>query len=249
MAAPSTKAVLLSLVDDVEIITKELFESIASSKQQKATGLGGTEDYHQLTELLVQKDQELKDALNLAGEQAVIQKKIDSLKAESFKRDQDIRKLQQQLKEAEHVLSTAIYQAKQKLISIQKATKNQVPSEELIKYAHRISASNAVAAPLTWQPGDPRRPYPQDIEMRLGFLGRQSDLPINGQMLQAQSQASQGSSLSWQPPPEIAPMVSQVAINQSAMSVDSKGHNKENEGDEVEVMSTDSSSSSSSESG
>lgn len=51
-------------------------------------------------------------------------------------------------------------------------------SEELIKYAHRISASSAVAAPHNWQQGDPRRPYPTDIEMRQGFLGRMSDLPL-----------------------------------------------------------------------
>jgi mediator of RNA polymerase II transcription subunit 4 len=47
-----------------------------------------------------------------------------------------------------------------------------VPSEDLIKYGHRISASNAVSAPLNWQQGDPRRPYPTDGEMRLGFLAR-----------------------------------------------------------------------------
>lgn len=28
-----------------------------------------------------------------------------------------------------------------------------ISSEEIIKYAHRISASNAVCAPLTWVPG------------------------------------------------------------------------------------------------
>lgn len=56
--------------------------------------------------------------------------------------------------------ATAIYQAKQKLQSISRANKRPVPSEDLIKFAHRISASNAVYAPLTWQQGDPRRPYP-----------------------------------------------------------------------------------------
>jgi hypothetical protein len=49
--------------------------------------------------------------------------------------------------------STAIYQANQKLDSIKKAKENPVSSEELIKYAHRISASNAVSAPLNWQQG------------------------------------------------------------------------------------------------
>lgn len=55
-------------------------------------------------------------------------------------------------------------------------TKEYLP-DDLI---HRISASNAVSAPLTWQPGDPRRPYPTDLEMRLGMLGRLCDLPLNG---------------------------------------------------------------------
>jgi len=35
-----------------------------------------------------------------------------------------------------------------------------VSSEELIRYGHRISASNAVCAPLNWAQGDARRPYP-----------------------------------------------------------------------------------------
>jgi mediator of RNA polymerase II transcription subunit 4 len=56
--------------------------------------------------------------------------------------------------------ATAIYQAKQKLASIQKANKRPINSEDLIKYAHRISCTNAVQAPLNWQQGDPRRPYP-----------------------------------------------------------------------------------------
>ena len=71
------------------------------------------------------------------------------------------------------------FQAKQKLESISKA--QPVNSEDLIKYSHKISASNAVAAPLNWQQGDPRRPYPTDIEMRGGFLAR-ADLPLAQQL-------------------------------------------------------------------
>jgi mediator of RNA polymerase II transcription subunit 4 len=50
---------------------------------------------------------------------------------------------------------------------------------DLHQFILRISASNAVSAPLSWQPGDPRRPYPTDLEMRLGMIGRLSDLPVN----------------------------------------------------------------------
>ncbi|XP_048512506.1 mediator of RNA polymerase II transcription subunit 4 isoform X2 [Athalia rosae] len=175
----STHEVLLSLIDDIELIAKELIENTIAQKHLKLS----SSEHAQLTELLVAKDNELKSTLKQAAEQAKINQKMDALKAEVERQDQDIQQLQRQLKEAEQILATAIYQAKQKLQSISRANKRPVPSEELIKFAHRISASNAVCAPLTWQQGDPRRPYPTDIEMRLGFLGRLSDLPLNGQMI------------------------------------------------------------------
>lgn len=58
--------------------------------------------------------------------------------------------------------------------------------------ATRISESNAICAPLTWQQGDLRRPYPTDIEMRLGFLGKSDHLNINGGPLQHQSSVASG---------------------------------------------------------
>lgn len=156
-------------------------------------------EYTQLTELLIAKDQELKDTLKLAGEQAKIDQKMNLLKAEVERLDQEINHLQRQLKEAEQILSTAIYQAKQKLASIARANKRPVSSEELIKFAHRISASNAVCAPLTWQQGDPRRPYPTDIEMRLGFLGRLSESPANGHTLPQQNSVNDFQRIGHQP--------------------------------------------------
>lgn len=162
---------------------RELIENTIAPKHLKLS----SPEYTQLTELLITKDNELKDTLKLANEQANIDQKMNILKAEVERQDQDINQLQRQLKEAEQILSTAIYQAKQKLASIARANKKPVSSEELIKFAHRISASNAVCAPLSWQQGDPRRPYPTDIEMRLGFLGRLSELPANGHLLQQQN--------------------------------------------------------------
>lgn len=232
-------------MDDLEITTKELFDCLITRKQE---GQNAEEEYQKLTELLIQKEEELKNMLKIAKEQGEVQNKIDLLKEQSRKRDQDVHILQHQLKEAEYILSTAIYQAKQKLASINRAQNNKVSSEDLIRYAHRISASNAVAAPLSWDIGDPRRPYPQDIEMRLGFLGRKSDLPFVPEQPNAANKPVQGSSLAWQPPPEMAPTVNATAGSHSAMVMENRGQNKENEHDDVEVMSTDSSSSSSSES-
>lgn len=250
----STGEKLLSIIDDISLISKEIIENAIAMKHQK---LCGAEQLH-LTELLIVKDNELKDTLKLASEQAKINQKMDLLRAEVDKLDQDIQQLQRQLKEAEQILATAIYQAKQKLQSINRANKRPVSSEDLIKFAHRISGSNSVCAPLTWQPGDPRRPYPTDIEMRVGFLGRLSDMPLNGHMLQQQQAnalggdmhrpghnpeppASQQNQFAWHSSGEI-----HMSVGQGSVPMDTRNHAKDNE--DVEVMSSDSSSSSSSDS-
>ena len=46
-----------------------------------------------------------------------------------------------------------MYEAKKKLASINKAEEKAVSADDLIRFAHRISASGAVAAPSTWVPG------------------------------------------------------------------------------------------------
>ncbi|XP_048095378.1 mediator of RNA polymerase II transcription subunit 4 [Alosa alosa] len=152
MAAPekSTKERLLSTLDDLEVLSRELIEMLALSRSQKAPQPG--EDT-QVLELLVQRDREFQQLMQQAVEQGRRQQEMLSLDKELDKRDSDIQQLQKQLKEAEHILATAVYQAKEKLKSIEKARKGSISSEEIIKYAHRISASNAVCAPLNWVPG------------------------------------------------------------------------------------------------
>lgn len=255
MSNVGTRETLLTIIDDIELIAKELFENLIAPKGQKLTAT----ELNQLAELLVSKDQELKATLNTATEQAEIQKKIDSLQAEVEKQDQDIHHLQKYLKEAEHMLATAVYQAKQKLQCIAKGNEKNVSVDDLIKYAHRISCSYAVAAPHNWMQGDPRRPYPTDIEMRLGFLGRLSDLPMSANSLQQgnldmslsrgshgeQNPSSQAGTFTW--PATSGDLKSSMsAAPNHGVGMDTKSQNKENE--DVEVMSTDSSSSSSSDS-
>ena len=174
-----------------------------------------------------------------------------------------------QLKEAETLLASTIYQAKQKLENISRA--NPVLSEDLIKYSHKISASNAVCAPLNWLQGDPRRPYPTDIEMRGGFLAR-ADLPMAQQLQnlatlpppvppQAPSSHTPGSGatptqhsgytpqhhapghFSWSSGGEM-----QMGVGAGAAPVQIQTGAGSRHGEEVEVMSTDSSSSSSTDS-
>jgi len=177
MTTVCTKEVILSLIDDIEIVAKELLENCIAPKQKRMSAT----DHTALTSLLVSKDKALKDALKLAGEQGEVEESIVNVRSEVERQDENILQLQKQLKEAEVMLSTLIFQAKQKLESIDRAGKASVTSEDLIKYSHKISASNAVCAPLNWQQGDPRRPYPTDVEMRAGFLSR-ADQPLSSQL-------------------------------------------------------------------
>ncbi|XP_016521568.1 mediator of RNA polymerase II transcription subunit 4 isoform X1 [Poecilia formosa] len=177
LAEKSTKERLLSVLDDLEVLSRELIEMLALSRSQKLPQPG--EDT-QILELLVQRDKEFQELMEVAQQQGKVHQEMQLLEKEVEKRDSDIQQLQKQLKEAEHILATAVYQAKEKLKSIEKARKGSISSEEIIKYAHRISASNAVCAPLNWVPGDPRRPYPTDLEMRSGMLGHMANLSSNG---------------------------------------------------------------------
>merc|ERR1719206_73871 len=137
-------------------------------------------DHDALTKLFVEKDRQLKHTMVLAMKQGQIESNIQALTIQVKKHDEAIKDLQKKFKDAETVLATAIFQAKQKLDSIGRAKDSPVISEDLIKYAHRVSASNAVCAPLNWQQGDPRRPYPTDMEMRNGFLGRMGEAGASG---------------------------------------------------------------------
>ncbi|KAL9694956.1 hypothetical protein quinque_014241 [Culex quinquefasciatus] len=84
-----------------------------------------------------------------------------------------------QLKEAEYILATSIFQARQKLTSFAKATKRPVSSDELIKAcAPEKRPSNAICAPTHVATGRPA-PATRRTEMRLSFLCN-SDLTING---------------------------------------------------------------------
>lgn len=154
------------------------------------------------------------------------------------------------------------------MVLISKTNERQISSEELIKYAHKISSSHAVAAPYNWEVGDPRRPYPTDFEMRgclmsslqdgnmLTLLQQQHHQQQNtygNQQLQQQqtelprpsstASTSSSSSFAWQS--DIKPNIISNSLPHHGLDV--KNVSKDNV-DDVEVMSTDSSSSSSSDS-
>ncbi|CAD5119256.1 DgyrCDS7885 [Dimorphilus gyrociliatus] len=236
MSSSGTKQKLLSLIVDFEIISKELLDVI-SSKGQRHSSI----DTGQLVELLVSKDEELQETIKTAIRQVEVHKNTEEIKAKIAQRDYEIRQLQNSLREAESLLSVAIYEGKQKLAVAKRARHNKLPVDDVIKYAHKISASHSVVAPPNWVQGDPRRPFPTENDMRNGWLGKIRELPANLIQTRGLSEAlatrapsnSQTGVSSWPTPVE----------STLTPSVPTRGK----EPDDVEIMSSESSSSSSSE--
>lgn len=58
----------------------------------------------QILELLVQRDREFQELMEVAQQQGKVHEEMQLLEKEVEKRDSDIQQLQKQLKEAEHIL-------------------------------------------------------------------------------------------------------------------------------------------------
>jgi predicted metallo-beta-lactamase superfamily hydrolase len=87
------------------VYCRELIENTTAQKHQKLS----SSEHLLITELLVAKDNELKETLKLATEQAKINHKMEALKGEVERQDQYIQQLQRQLKEAEQILVSEYY--------------------------------------------------------------------------------------------------------------------------------------------
>lgn len=188
--AIGTKARLLSAMDDIEVISRQLLEVISNkiqnnqartenTTQQQQENTKEVMDAGQLTKLLVAKEKNVKELAVIAREQYKLKTDIDNVKRKLEAADERITCMHDNFKNAEILQATTIYHAKELLKKMERAQAKPVGSEDLVKYAHKISASCSTVAPLNWSPGDPRRPYPQDIEMKLGWLGQCSNMRVD----------------------------------------------------------------------
>ena len=87
MSVPCTKEVILTLIEDIELIAREMVENTVAPKQKRMS----PQDHKAITELLLEKDKELKQALELAAEQRMIEREIEKVRAEVETQDQHIK--------------------------------------------------------------------------------------------------------------------------------------------------------------
>ena len=142
----------------------------------------------------------LQQRQTVADEFATRARRIDELQRESDAHTKTLLAVHETLQSAETIMSNCVFQvcarnnslthfqANEKLRSIRQAHSRPVAVDTLIHTAFCISRTNAVAAPATWRPGDPQRPYPTDAMMRRGWLGQQPQRPPQQQMTAEQQQ-------------------------------------------------------------
>lgn len=168
----STRDIIVRQLEDFENLSKDVFDNLAHLFSQKTHNPASTEKIEKLVDQLIKKDIDMQKCLMTAKQQLENQLTVNQLQKSIGEKDHEILKLQSQLREAEQILSTSLFQAKKKVESLSQATSNTINSEDLVRFAFRISTGNSVESPENWQVGDPRRPYPLDIEMRAGRLGQ-----------------------------------------------------------------------------
>ena len=141
---------------------------------EPATSGANSNEMLQLTKIIIQKQSELNNYINIGSRQQMLYNKMSKLKRALVDSDSNIKTLLVYLKEAEQILSSAVYQSKIKLNMIKKA--KALPADLLIRYAHKISSDYGVCCPENWVPDNPKRPYPTDADMRRGWLMQVSNI-------------------------------------------------------------------------
>ncbi|KAL7286843.1 hypothetical protein TKK_0018982 [Trichogramma kaykai] len=166
----NSKEQLSMILNDFETLTHALLLSYFAPKNQRIN-----EDIKlsctQIIDLFIIKQKELQRLLIEIKEKVIIQKEIETLKKAVRSKDQVIISLWSELKKAEEILRETMCKATEKLQAMREVKTKPVDSNDLIKYAAKLSThDNAITSPLDWQPNDPRRPYPTETEMKLSLF-------------------------------------------------------------------------------
>jgi mediator of RNA polymerase II transcription subunit 4 len=171
MADSNSTALLLNVLEDAEQASKQIKRYMVSSDLTAISDVKSN-SADQLIEGILERDKEIKRLMSIVQAERQNQKKCDETRAIIVQKTKELKQLQTHLREAEKILEQSLYEARQKLDGIKRASNGIISSEELIVYGHKLSMANITSPPVDWMPGDSRRPYPTDIEMRCGSLSR-----------------------------------------------------------------------------
>ncbi|VDN06539.1 unnamed protein product [Thelazia callipaeda] len=159
----SLKDRLFESTEDLEAVTKMIVAFVL--ERDRSCG-----SLTSLCESFRKKHAELLKLISEVSSYQQREQEIRRLQAEIEARDRAIGSLQNQLMNAESLLTKAVFQADKKVKEMRQSEANRVNSETIIRFANQISRTYAVAAPLTWQIGDASRPFPTEAELRFSAL-------------------------------------------------------------------------------
>ncbi|CAJ0916964.1 unnamed protein product, partial [Mesorhabditis belari] len=167
MVLPTLRESLLDASDDLDVITKQMLE------------------YLHLAQLFETKQAEIKkllDKVSAYQKRAALIEELEKMRGEQ---GHDHSKVEADLKCADSLLMHMIFQANERLKTMKAAEEQPVNTEQVIQMAHQISKGFSVASPLNWQQGDASRPFPTEVELKIGHLSapRTTGLPPVGPTL------------------------------------------------------------------
>ena len=170
------------LLQDMDTICREIASQLSDPSSMNGNDSISTQT---LIEMFIERQTYLTQQIQIARQQQELERQLQAKRDEILKCERALRCLQTYLAQAVQVLSSAIYQAREKLLNIRRA--KTISSESIIRYAHQLSTRYSTIAPENWQQGDIRRPYPTNIDMRRGLLGRISEQTLQRQQQQQSS--------------------------------------------------------------
>jgi mediator of RNA polymerase II transcription subunit 4 len=174
-----TRRKLELLLQEMDTICRETISQIHNSSS--TVNSNNNLDTQTLIDMLIERQDYLTQQIVIVRQHQELERQLQLKRDEILKCERAISCLQTYLLQAVQVLSSAVFQAREKLTNIRQA--KGFPSETIIRYAHQLATCYSTTAPENWQQGDIRRPYPTNMDMGRGLLGR-----ISEQTLQQQQQ-------------------------------------------------------------
>ncbi|KAI6660854.1 Mediator of RNA polymerase II transcription subunit 4 isoform X1 [Oopsacas minuta] len=181
------KKILLDNLRDFAALVTSLFDMIndptkTSVISSQITDLTSSQEpdssLKELISHLIEKERDIHQILDVACNQHKSFLELQSLRQELLSLTQQIHNIQKSLIDSESLLEQAIKDAEVLLEQYEDSKKSKIDTEDIVKYAHKISLGGVLGSPLAWAgPEFPERPYPTDPIMRAGALGRLSNLP------------------------------------------------------------------------
>ncbi|UJR13544.1 hypothetical protein I4U23_000558 [Adineta vaga] len=179
-----TRRKLELLLQEMDTICREMIIQMHNSSTNRITNM----DIQTLVDMFIERQNYLTEQIHIVRQHEDLERQLQLKREEILKCERALRCLQTYLLQAVQVLSSAVYQAREKLVNIRQA--KSFPSETIIRYAHQLATCYSTTAPENWQQGDIRRPYPTNIDMTRGLLGRISEQTLQRQQQQQQQQMS-----------------------------------------------------------